>query len=157
MTAATFQAAVAPRHAALKAHTLFLRYARGIALGVLQRVAEAEEEQRAFLQLLAAVKPEDRLHHNVNLLQMGEIAAAVLSGELLYRKGELEPAFAALQQSVHLALASVHLRLVSGSQLEPALGGVTSSQLHAVCTLRCTRLSVATTTLRRALPTLARI
>ena len=106
-----------------QSHTLFLHYARGIALGVGGQQEAAEAEQVSFRALLAKVTPTDRLHHNANLLQatsrpmlrcdtarrvqrllpglqMGEVAADVLAGELLYRKGEFDGAFAALEGAV---------------------------------------------------------
>lgn len=81
-------------------HTLFLRYARGIALGVLERLEEARAEQQAFAALLEKIQPEDRRKHNVNLQQMGQIAEVILAGELLYRAGNYDAAFIELEKGV---------------------------------------------------------
>ncbi len=67
-------------------HTLFLRYARGLAFGVQSRLAEARAEQTAFEALRARCGPEDRIKHNVNIVQMAEIAADILAAEIAYRE-----------------------------------------------------------------------
>lgn len=81
-------------------HTIFLHFARGIALGVRSEVAAAKEEQRSFEEMRCKLKPGDRLHHNVNLLQMADIASAVLDGEIKYRESNFDDAFASLKLGV---------------------------------------------------------
>lgn len=83
-------------------HTLLLHYARGIALGVLDHVEEARAEQQALAALMQKLQPGDRIKHNVNLRQMGEIAEKILAGEILYRAGDYEAAFVELEKGVAL-------------------------------------------------------
>lgn len=71
-------------------HTLLLHFARGVALGVLERAEKARAEQKAFADAFAKIEAKDRLKHNVNLQQMGGIAEAILEGEILYRVGNYE-------------------------------------------------------------------
>lgn len=76
-----------------------VRYARGVAHAALGDVAKAEEEERAFLDAKARV-PESRLLHNNRVVDLLDIAAAMLRGEILYRKGDYDAAFAALREAV---------------------------------------------------------
>uniref|UniRef100_A0A7S2MLL9 ER membrane protein complex subunit 2 n=1 Tax=Haptolina brevifila TaxID=156173 RepID=A0A7S2MLL9_9EUKA len=85
------------------AHTLFLHYARAIALGIEPAsLSAAKEEQAAFLALYRTIKHGDRKHHNVDLVQMAAIAERVLEGELRYRGGEYGEAFKALEEAICL-------------------------------------------------------
>jgi len=71
------------------AKTLFTHFARGLALGIhAHTLADARRSQEAFLDCHAALKPKERLHHNVDLTQMAAIAESVLEGELAYRAAE---------------------------------------------------------------------
>jgi len=79
----------------------FMRYAKGVAHAALGEVAEAEAMQARFREAKAAV-PESRLIHNNTCVDLLEIAEAMLEGEIEYRKGNHEPAFAALRRSVEL-------------------------------------------------------
>ncbi|MFO7854547.1 MAG: hypothetical protein R6V44_04900 [Paracoccaceae bacterium] len=79
----------------------FMRYAKGVAHAALGEVAEAEAMQARFREAKAAV-PESRLIHNNTCVDLLEIADAMLEGEIEYRKGNHEPAFAALRRSVEL-------------------------------------------------------
>ncbi len=81
--------------------TANILYARGVALAALGRVAEAEEAERAFQEARAAV-PDSRLMHNNRVTDLLAIAAEMLRGEILYRKGAYEEAFAHLRRSVEL-------------------------------------------------------
>lgn len=81
--------------------TAQVHYARGVAHAALGDVAAAEAEEKAFLAAKARV-PETRLLHNNRIVDILEIAAAMLSGEILYRKGEIDAAFAALRRAVAL-------------------------------------------------------
>lgn len=81
--------------------TAFIEYARALALSALGRVAEAETQLEVFLAAKARV-PETRLLHNVRSVDLLEVATAMLNGELAYRKGDYDHAFAQLRQAVAL-------------------------------------------------------
>lgn len=69
--------------------TLFAHFARGLAYGVeTETLPQARQEQQAFLGGMRLLSKGDRLHHNVDLVQMVAIAERVLEGELLYRAAE---------------------------------------------------------------------
>jgi len=76
-------------------------YARGVAHAALGQVAEAEAAQAEFERARAAI-PETRLLHNNRVVDLMEIAAAMLEGEIAYRKGAHADAFAALRRAVAL-------------------------------------------------------
>ena len=76
-------------------------YARGIALAVLGRVDEALAEQQAFLTARAAV-PETRTLFNNSVASILGVAEKVLAGEIEYRRGDYECAFALLREAVEL-------------------------------------------------------
>jgi tetratricopeptide (TPR) repeat protein len=76
-------------------------YAKAVAHSALGNVAEAEEARAAFRAAKAAV-PGSRLLHNNRVVDLLEIAEAMLEGELEYRKGNHEAAFAHLRRSVAL-------------------------------------------------------
>ena len=76
-------------------------YARGVAHAALGEVADAEREKARFLEAKARV-PESRLLHNNTCRDLLAIAEAMLEGEIAYRKGEYEAAFAHLRRSVAL-------------------------------------------------------
>ncbi|MEQ9643304.1 MAG: tetratricopeptide repeat protein [Alphaproteobacteria bacterium] len=78
-----------------------IHYAKGVAHAALGEVAEAEREQALFLAAKARV-PESRLLHNNTCVDLLEIAAAMLDGEIEYRKGNHDEAFAHLRRSVEL-------------------------------------------------------
>ena len=79
----------------------FMRYAKGVAHAALGEVAEAEAETARFLEAKAKV-PESRLIHNNTVRDLLDIAEAMLAGEIAYRKGEHDAAFAHLRRSVEL-------------------------------------------------------
>ncbi|MDL5199354.1 hypothetical protein [Streptomyces sp. ALI-76-A] len=81
--------------------TAMLHYARGVALSATHRVAEAETERRLFHEAVARV-PESRMLFNNTCADILAIASAMLDGELEYRKGHLDAAFAALERSIDL-------------------------------------------------------
>jgi len=81
--------------------TAMMLYAKGVAHSALGNVAEAEATREAFLAAKDAV-PETRQVHNNTVDDLLEIAAAMLDGELEYRKGNFEAAFAHLRRSVGL-------------------------------------------------------
>jgi tetratricopeptide (TPR) repeat protein len=74
-------------------------YARGVALAALGRPEEAEAEEARFLDALARL-PESRLLHNNRVVDLMEIAKAMLRGEILYRQGAHDAAFAALRAAI---------------------------------------------------------
>ncbi|MEU8991215.1 hypothetical protein AB0C98_33285 [Streptomyces sp. NPDC048558] len=81
--------------------TAMLHYARGVALSSTHRVPEAETERRLFHEAVARV-PETRMLFNNTCADILAIAAAMLDGELEYRKGNHAAAFAALERSIEL-------------------------------------------------------
>lgn len=84
------------------ATTAMIRYAKAIAYASLGRIAEAESAREAFLTAAAAV-PETRWNarpaREVDVLK---IATAMLHGELEYRKGNFDEAFASLRRAIEL-------------------------------------------------------
>ena len=83
------------------ATTAMMLYAKGVAHSALGQVAEAEETKAAFLAARARV-PESRRVHNNTVVDLLEVAMAMLDGELEYRKGAYTDAFAHLRRAVAL-------------------------------------------------------
>ncbi len=81
--------------------TAMMLYARGLAHSVLGEIAEAEKARAAFLEAKARV-PESRLLHNNKVVDLLAVAEQMLDGELEYRRGNLDKAFAHLRRSVEL-------------------------------------------------------
>ncbi|MET7656341.1 MULTISPECIES: hypothetical protein [unclassified Streptomyces] len=81
--------------------TAMRHYARGVALSATGRVPEAEAERALFLAAVDLV-PETRMLFNNTCRDILAIASAMLDGELEYRKGNHDLAFAALERSVAL-------------------------------------------------------
>ncbi|WP_170375555.1 tetratricopeptide repeat protein [Ruegeria atlantica] len=81
--------------------TATIHYARAIAHAATGDVAEAEAEEQLFLSAKACV-PETRLLHNNRVVDLLEIAREMLSGEIEYRKGNYDIAYAHLRRSVEL-------------------------------------------------------
>ncbi|MET7854024.1 hypothetical protein ABZT48_38885 [Streptomyces avermitilis] len=81
--------------------TAMLRYARGVALSATGRIAAAEAERSLFRAAVARV-PETRMLFNNTCADILAIASAMLDGELEYRRGNFDAAFAALQRSIEL-------------------------------------------------------
>jgi tetratricopeptide (TPR) repeat protein len=81
--------------------TAMLRYAKGIACAALGRIAEAETERELFRLAQAAV-PATRTLFNNTCADILAIAGAMLDGELDYRKGNVEAAFACLRRAIEL-------------------------------------------------------
>ena len=82
--------------------TAMTRYARGVALAALGDVTAAEEERAAFRAAVERV-PETRTVFNNTCRDILGVAAAMLDGELEYRKGDHETAFARLREAVRLS------------------------------------------------------
>ena len=76
-------------------------YARGVALASLGRVDEAEAEQAEFLVAKAAL-PITRVLFNNPVAEILNVADKVLEGEIEYRRGNHELAFATLREAVQL-------------------------------------------------------
>ena len=81
--------------------TAMMLYAQTVAHSALGHIAEAEVTRAAFLEAKGRV-PESRLVHNNTVRDLLEIAHAMLDGELEYRRGNHEAAFAHLRRSVEL-------------------------------------------------------
>jgi tetratricopeptide (TPR) repeat protein len=81
--------------------TAMTHYARGVALAATGRVVEAEREKELFEATVSRV-PESRHVHNNTCVDLLAIAAEMLSGELEYRKGNYDVAFAHLRKSIEL-------------------------------------------------------
>ncbi|MFF4273653.1 hypothetical protein [Streptomyces sp. NPDC001536] len=81
--------------------TAMLHYARGVALSATGRIPEAEAERVLFREAVDRV-PETRMLFNNTCADILAIASAMLDGELDYRKGDFDAAFAALERSIAL-------------------------------------------------------
>ncbi|NQW09850.1 MAG: hypothetical protein HQ481_08245 [Alphaproteobacteria bacterium] len=78
-----------------------MRYAKAVAHSALGNVALAEQEREAFLVAKTKV-PDSRRVHNNTVKDLLAIAEEMLNGELEYRRGNHEIAFAHLRKSVEL-------------------------------------------------------
>ena len=83
------------------ATTAVVHYGRGVAYSATGRVAEAERERELFRAARARV-PESRTLFNNTVADLLAIASEMLDGELLYRRGDHDEAFAALRRSIEL-------------------------------------------------------
>lgn len=81
--------------------TAIIRYAKGVALAATGRIEESEEQREAFRSAVARV-PASRMMFNNTCLDILAVAAEMLDGELEYRRGNLEMAFAHLRRSIEL-------------------------------------------------------
>lgn len=81
--------------------TTITHYARGIAFAATGDVASALEEQELFHQALVRV-PETRRAYNGKLVNVLKVAAAMLDGEIEYRRANYDTAFAALRHAIDL-------------------------------------------------------
>src|SRR4029077_4658479 len=81
--------------------TATLHYAKGIAHAARGEVAEAERQRAQFLAARDRV-PDSRRMHNVPCLEQLAVAEAMLAGEIEYRKGNFDRAFARLRDAVAL-------------------------------------------------------
>ncbi|MFF8974490.1 hypothetical protein [Streptomyces sp. NPDC014995] len=92
----------APADPGLYSMTTAMRhYARGVALSATGRIPEAEAERRLFHEAVARV-PETRMLFNNTCADILAIASSMLDGELEYRKGDHDAAFAALERAIAL-------------------------------------------------------
>ncbi|MGI9262952.1 MAG: hypothetical protein ACR2QR_12990 [Woeseiaceae bacterium] len=76
-------------------------YAKGVAHAALGNVAAAETEQQCFAEARNRVPDSRRLFNNT-CADLNAIAAEMLAGEIAYRKGDFDEAFAHLRRSVEL-------------------------------------------------------
>ncbi|MEM9126030.1 MAG: hypothetical protein AAGB28_09630 [Pseudomonadota bacterium] len=81
--------------------TATTHYARAVAQAATGQIAEAEAEENLFLAAKACV-PETRRLHNNRVIDLLDIAGEMLRGEIEYRKGNFDVAFAHLRRSVEL-------------------------------------------------------
>ncbi|WP_158963660.1 tetratricopeptide repeat protein [Chachezhania sediminis] len=81
--------------------TAYTHYARTVGYAATGRVAEAELEEQKFLDACARV-PESRLMHNNRVVDLLAVAREMARGEIEYRKGNYDEAWAALRRSVAL-------------------------------------------------------
>ncbi|MFC8920428.1 hypothetical protein ACFT5C_32270 [Streptomyces sp. NPDC057116] len=81
--------------------TAMLHYARGVALSATGRIPEAETERELLRDAVSRV-PESRMLFNNTCVDILAIASEMLDGELEYRKGNHDAAFAALERSIAL-------------------------------------------------------
>jgi tetratricopeptide (TPR) repeat protein len=82
--------------------TAMMLYAKGVAHSVLGEIAEAEKARTAFRAARARV-PDTRRVHNNTVVDLLAIAEEMLSGELEYRRGNFDVAFAHLRSAVGLS------------------------------------------------------
>ena len=81
--------------------TATMHYAKGVAHAALGNVPEAEAEQSLFRAAVQRV-PKSRWMHNVNCLDALAVAEEMLQGEIAYRRGEHDAAFAHLRAAIAL-------------------------------------------------------
>jgi tetratricopeptide (TPR) repeat protein len=78
-----------------------MHYAKGVAHAALGDVPAAEAEQTRFREA-ATLVPKSRLIHNVPCRQLLAIAEEMLEGEIAYRRGAHDTAFARLRAAIAL-------------------------------------------------------
>lgn len=76
-------------------------YARALAFAVLNKIEEAENEEKEFDRLVAEL-PEDWRIFNNTCKDISAVAKQMMRGEIEYRKGNFDEAFARLRESVFL-------------------------------------------------------
>jgi tetratricopeptide (TPR) repeat protein len=81
--------------------TAMMHYAKGVALAATGQVDEADGERRRFADAVARV-PASRTVFNNTCQDILQVAAAMLDGELEYRRGHYGAAFAELRRSIDL-------------------------------------------------------
>ncbi|MEO0370993.1 MAG: tetratricopeptide repeat protein [Pseudomonadota bacterium] len=81
--------------------TAHVHYARAIGHAALGEVEKALKEEAAYLAAMKRV-PDSRLVHNNTVIDLLAVGAEMVRGEILYRQGDYDAAFAALRRSVAL-------------------------------------------------------
>jgi tetratricopeptide (TPR) repeat protein len=79
--------------------TALWHYARGLAFAATSRVPQAKAEQAEFVAARAKVPETSYLFQNSSDAILG-VAEAMLAGEIAYRDGEFDAAFAHLEEAV---------------------------------------------------------
>lgn len=91
-----------PEDAALYAtSTAMLHYAKGVAAAALGQIDEADRQRELFLAAKEAV-PESRMLFNNTCRDLLEVGDAMQAGEIAYRKGAIDDAFAHLRRAIDL-------------------------------------------------------
>ena len=83
------------------ATTAMMLYAKGVAHSVLGEIAEAEKMRAAFRAARARV-PDTRRVHNNTIVDLLAIAEEMLTGELEYRRGNVDLGFSHLRRAIEL-------------------------------------------------------
>ncbi|MDF3284638.1 hypothetical protein [Gordonia sp. N1V] len=83
------------------ATTAMIHYGKGVAHSALGHIDDAERERDLFTAALARVAPTRTLFNNTCLDILG-VAAAMLDGELEYRRGNHDDAYAHLRRAIEL-------------------------------------------------------
>jgi tetratricopeptide (TPR) repeat protein len=81
--------------------TALTHYAKGVAYAASMRVEEADRERQAFAAAVGRV-PETRYLFNNQSLDILGVAAAMLDGEIEYRKGNYDAAWSNLRRAIEL-------------------------------------------------------
>jgi tetratricopeptide (TPR) repeat protein len=81
--------------------TATIHYGRGVAHAAKGNVAQARAERNAFSQAYARI-PDSRYLFNNTVIDILAIAAAMLDGEIAYRFGDFDEAFAHLRRAIEL-------------------------------------------------------
>jgi tetratricopeptide (TPR) repeat protein len=81
--------------------TAMTHYAKGVALAATEAVEAAQDERELFRAAVGRV-PSSRMLFNNTCLDILAVAAAMLDGEVEYRKGNHDAAFAQLRRSIEL-------------------------------------------------------
>jgi tetratricopeptide (TPR) repeat protein len=81
--------------------TAMMLYAKGVAHSILGEILQAEAARAAFREAKARV-PETRRVHNNKVVDLLAVADEMLTGELEYRRGNFDTAFAHLRRAVEL-------------------------------------------------------
>ena len=83
------------------ATTAMTHYAKGVAFAATGRLDEADDQRRLFAAAVARV-PDSRTVFNNTCLDILAVAAAMLDGEVEYRAGKIDAAFAHLRRAIDL-------------------------------------------------------
>ncbi|MEL7014064.1 MAG: tetratricopeptide repeat protein [Pseudomonadota bacterium] len=81
--------------------TASLHYAKAVAHAALGDVEKSQAERDRFMTARATV-PDSRHLHNIRCIELLDIAEQMLDGELEYRKGNYDTAFAHLRRAIEL-------------------------------------------------------
>ncbi len=81
--------------------TAMMHYAKGVAHAALGNVPAAEAEQALFRAAARRV-PDTRYMHNVSCVETLAVAEEMLEGEIAYRRGDYDDAFAHLRAAIAL-------------------------------------------------------